>query len=215
MSKQHTTTNKQSVANAEQLLARFERERADLTERKAALADKRRNAAYDAHAGDAAAAKVVDDLHRDAVELEAKIAAIDAAIVEAKHRVGIAKQHEARIYDRERAGRLRQQLAQFVAAAETLDNCLELMVTAGDDMRNTITEMNQLGQSHPSHAQLDSLGGLALRCALMLTPWSRHFERVGPTEKRSFTGLVAAWSSMIQRTIAALEQTNEMIEAAE
>ena len=49
----------------------------------------------------------------------------------------------------------------------------------------------------------------------MLTPWSRHFERVGPTEKRSFTGLVAAWSSMIQRTIAALEQTNEMIEAAE
>ena len=45
MNKQQTTTSKQSVANAEALLQRFTRERDELTERKAALADKRRNVA--------------------------------------------------------------------------------------------------------------------------------------------------------------------------
>jgi hypothetical protein len=50
-----TSTGKQAVANAEALLGRFLRERADLIERKAALADKRRTVAYDAHAGDGSA----------------------------------------------------------------------------------------------------------------------------------------------------------------
>jgi hypothetical protein len=209
MSKQQTTTSKQSVANAEALLQRFTRERDELTERKAALADKRRNVAYDAHTGDGSAAKVLDGVHREAVELEGRIAGLDDAITEAKHRLDIAKQYEAKAFDREKAKRLRQQLAQFVAAAETLDNCLDLMVTTGDAMRAIVTELNRLGLSHPSHAQLDSLGGIALRSSLMLTPWSRHFERVSIVEKKSFSGLVQAWSPMVERQIAALEQTNE------
>jgi len=47
-----------TVANAEAMLARFERERADLVERKAALAEKRRAVAFDAHAGDGSASKL-------------------------------------------------------------------------------------------------------------------------------------------------------------
>jgi hypothetical protein len=69
--------------------------------------------------------------------------------------------------------------------------------------------MNRLGLSHPSHAQLDSLGGLALRSALMMTPWSRHFERVGPLERKTFCGLTQAWTPMVERHIAELEQINE------
>jgi hypothetical protein len=208
------TNQTPSVANAEQLLERFERERAELVERKAALAEQRRNVAYDAHAGDSAAARAIANLHHEAVKLETRIAGLDDAISEAKRRLDIVKQHEARAFDREKAKRMREQLAQFVAAAETLDSCLDLMVTTGDAMRAIVTELNQLGLSHPSHAQLDSLGGIALRSSLMLTPWCRHFERVSIVEKKSFCGLVQAWSPMIQRQIAALEQT-DMIEAAE
>ena len=192
MSKQQTTTSKQSVANAEQLLQRFERERAELVERKAALADKRRNVAYDAHAGDGSASKLLDGVHQEGIELESRLASITDAINEAKRRLEAARADEAKAADREQALLLSQALASFIDAGKGCDAALELLVSASTDLRNSITVMNKLGCTHPSHAQLDALGSIALRTALCDTGWSRYFERVSPAERKTFGGLVAA-----------------------
>jgi hypothetical protein len=199
----------QTVQNAEALLQRFEIERDELIAQHEERAGLRREVSFAAHSGgDPEAARMLDAMHDEAARHQSKLESIDAAISEAKHRVAIAKQHEARAFDREKAKRLRECLVAFNAAAETIDNSLELIVTAGDNMRTIVTEANRLGLSHPSHAQLDSLGGLALRSSLMMTPWSRHFERVGPMEKKTFSGLMQAWTPMIERHIASLEQTD-------
>jgi hypothetical protein len=94
---------------------------------------------------------------------------------------------------------------------------LELLVGASTDLRNGITVMNRLGCTHPSHQQLDALGSIALRTALTDTAWVRYFERVSPVERKTFAGLVAQWSAMVERHIASRlgdEQTTNTTEAA-
>jgi hypothetical protein len=204
-----------SVANAEAMLERFERERADLIERKAALAEKRRAVAFDAHAGDGSASKLLNGLHQQAVELESRIAGLDDALAEARRRLEQAREAQARQHDREQALLLRAALATFIEAGKGCDAALELFVSASQDMRNALTTMNRLGASHPSHNQLDSLGAIALRTALTDSSWSRYFERVSVVERKSFTSLVAAWAAQVERGIRERLQTNETIEAAE
>jgi hypothetical protein len=190
-----------TVAIAEQMLQRFERDRAELIARKAALATKRSAVAYDAHSGDVGAIKLLDGVAVEAVEIEAKIAGIDDAVAEARRRLEQARDEEARQRDREKVLALRQALARFVDAGKTLDGALEVLVSASTDMRDALTQMNRLGCSHPSHAQLDALGAIALRTALTNTAWSRYFERVGPMERKTFAALVATWSTMVERSI--------------
>jgi hypothetical protein len=191
-----------TVAIAEQIIQRFERDRSELVERRATLAKKRSNAAYDAHAGDAAAIKLLDNLSREDAELETKIASSDDAISEARRRLERARAAEARQRERDRANALRGQLARFVEAGKGLDSALEVLVASSAEMRDALTQMNRLGCSHPSHAQLDALGAIALRTALTQTGWSRYFERLAPTERKTFAALVAAWSTMVERSIA-------------
>jgi hypothetical protein len=211
------SNNPPSVSNAEAMLQRFERERADLIERKAAIADRRRNVAYDAHAGDAAAAKVVDDLHKEAIELETRLATIDAAISEATHRVKIAKQHEAKAADRERALLLRQALKQFVEHGAGVDAALEVLVASCNGLQESLTEMHGCGSSFPSDAQLQSLGGRVLLGALSKTPFRRNFETLPPLERnRTMTAVVQQWSDTVGRSIRERlgEQTTNTPEAA-
>jgi hypothetical protein len=203
MSNKSTQSAAVTVANALALLERFRRERDELTARKATLAENRRAAAFTAHAGDGSASKLLNGLHREAAELESRLVSIDDAIAEAGRRVDQARAAEARAADREQALALRQALADFVAAGKGCDAALELLISASTDLRSGITAMNRLGCSHPSHAQLDALGSLALRSAIMATPWARDIERVGPLEKKTFSGLVAAWAAQVERSISA------------
>jgi hypothetical protein len=164
------------------------------------------------HSGDAQASKLLDGLHEESVRFESRMASISDAINEARRRLEQARQHEAREQDRARALQLREQLARFVAAGKSLDAALETLVLSSEDMRTALSQMNALGCSHPTHEQLSSLGALALRTALTNTGWSRYFERVSPSERKTFAGLVAAWSATVERHIAsrlADEQTNK------
>jgi hypothetical protein len=201
-------TKQASIAECEATLAAFEQQRAELIGQQEQRTALRREVSFAAHAGDPEAARQLDAMHDEAARHQSRLASITDAINEARRRLQRAHEAEAKAFDREKAKRLREQLAQFVAAAETLDDALQLLVITGDAMRAIVTEANRLGLANPSHAQLDSLGGLALRSALMMTPWSRHFERVGPLEKKTFCGLIQAWTPMIERHIAALEQTD-------
>jgi hypothetical protein len=198
--------NKQTdnaVAKAEQALQRFEREKAALLARQAKLTDKRRVNAFDAANGDVAAGKLLDGLHREVAELQSRLDSLDDAIREGQRRLALAHQCAARDVERAKAKALQQTLAKFTQAGLALDKALEVMVWAGNEMRAAITEMNQLGCTHPSHAQLESLGALALRTALTRTGWARYFERVSPVDAKTFAGLVASWSATVERQITA------------
>jgi hypothetical protein len=197
-----TMTKPTSVAIAKQMIQRFERDRDALVERRSALAKRRSGIAYDAHAGDASAVKLLDDLARQDAELETKIATIDDAINEARRRLDQARAYEASQKNRDKARALRAALARFTAAGKGLDRALEQVVAGSAEMRDALTQINRLGCSHPSHAQLDSLGSLALRTALTATAWNRYFERTAPGERKTFAALVSVWATMVERHIA-------------
>jgi hypothetical protein len=188
---------------AEQMIQRFERDRADLVEQRAALTKRRGAAAYDAHADpNSPAAKLLERLIQDDGELQARIVSADDAINEARRRLDQARVAEVRQQARDKAKALRGQLARFTAAGKDCDGALNQLLNGAAAMRDALTQMNRLGCSHPSHAQLDSLGALALRTALSATAWNRYFERTAPGERKTFSALVAAWGAMVERHIA-------------
>jgi hypothetical protein len=210
------TNQTPSVASAEQMLQRFERERMELIERKAALADKRRNVAYDAHAGDGSASKLLDGVHREAVELEARIAGLDDAIAEAKHRLEAAQQDEARAVDRAKAVELRAALKRFVEHGAGVDAALEVLIESCNGMERALVEMHRCGSTFPSDAQLQSLGGRVLLAGLSKTPFRRNFETVPPLERnRSMARITQQWSDTVERSIQQRLGDQTTIEAAE
>jgi hypothetical protein len=201
-----------SVTNAEQLFARFERERADLIERKAALAEKRRSVAYDAHAGDGAASRVLDGMHAEAVRYDSRLAGLDDAIAEAKRRLEAARADEAKAADRAKAVELRAALQRFIQHAAGVDSALEVLVASCNGMADALTAMHYAGSQFPSDAQLQSLGGRVLLGALSKTPFRRSFETLPPLERdRSMARIAQQWSDTVERSIAQRlgDQTNE------
>jgi hypothetical protein len=212
MTKQASNQTAITVANAEAMLQRFEREHAELIERKVVLADRRRDQAYAAHAGDTAAAKALDDLHKGAVELESRIAGLDDAINEARRRLEQARESESRAADRARAMQLRQALKEFSNHAAGVDAALEVLVESCSGMAQALTAMHRAGSGgFPSDAQLLSLGGRVLLGALSKTPFRRNFETLPPLERnRTMTQVVRQWSDTVERGIRErLGETNE------
>ena len=191
-----------AVANAEQMLARFERERADLVERKAALAEKRRAVAFDAHSGNDAAAKLLDGVHRETLELESRITGLDDAIAEARRRLEQAREHEARATDRAKAVELRAALKRFVEYGASVDAALEVLISSCNGMAESLDAMHRCGSNFPSDAQLQSLGGRVLLAGLSKTPFRRNFETLPPLERnRTMSMVVRQWSDTVERSI--------------
>ena len=205
-----------TVANAEAMLARFERERADLVERKAALAEKRRAVAFDAHAGDGSASKLLDGLHREATELESRIIGLDDAVAEARRRLEQAHEYEAREADRAKAVELRAALKQFVEHGAGVDAALEVLIESCNGMERALVEIHRCGSAFPSDAQLLSLGSRVLIAALSKTTFRREFPAVPPLERnRTMSAIVQQWSDTVERNIQQRLEQPETIEAAE
>jgi hypothetical protein len=153
---------------------------------------------------DDTAKQKLDQINKESVSHSHELASVDAALATARRKLEAAQQHEAKAADRAKAAELRKCLAKFIDAGKDCDSALELLVGASQDMRDALTQMNRLGCTHPSHAQLDSLGAIALRTALTANAWSRYFERVSPVERKTFAALVAAWAAMVERNVSAL-----------
>ena len=205
-----------TVANAEAMLARFERERGDLIERRAALAEKRRTVAFDAHAGDGSASKLLDGLHREAAELESRIIGLDDAVAEARRRLEQAHEYEAREADRAKAVELRAALKQFVEHGAGVDAALEVLIESCNGMERALVEIHRCGSAFPSDAQLLSLGSRVLIAALSKTTFRREFPAVPPLERnRTMSAIVQQWSDTVERNIQQRLEQPETIEAAE
>jgi hypothetical protein len=202
-----------SVAEAEATLAGFQRQKDELLARKAALADRKRNVAYDAAAGDGTASRLLDGMHQEAVELESRIGSIDDALAEAMRRVEAAKRAEARAADRAKAVELRAALKRFGEHAAGVDAALEVLVSSCNGLQESLTEMHRCGSGgFPSDAQLTSLGSRVLLAALGNTPFRRAFEMLPPDQRsRTMSMVVQQWSDAVERSIQQRlgDQTNE------
>jgi len=213
------TPNKE---NATALLERFQRERSELAERKAALAGQRRNVAYDAHAtGDA---KALDDLRRQAIELETRIGDIDTAIAEAQHRVAIAEAAEAKAAQAEHAQAIRSEWTQAQKDFADLDAGLSFATGAANRIYQRYATMQQHGLRPPPQLQLmlvDVVVGFLMQ---MPPPLWKQFNFVGlphlpPNRRRNAASLADVWGPQTERQAAAIggeqqEQPNKPDEAA-
>jgi hypothetical protein len=73
----------------------------------------------------------------------------------------------------------------------------------GHKLHELQQQMHKLGAAVPSSEQLISLGYRSLLTAISTTVWHRHFEAIGPLERRSFSQLCAAWARPLERNISA------------
>jgi hypothetical protein len=102
MRKQQTNT----VAACESMLANLQTKRARLVERSAELDNERRSAAYHAHVGhDAEARRTLDKVNGEAATHASELQIVDDAIAQAKSRISVARQDEAKRLIVRRLGR--------------------------------------------------------------------------------------------------------------
>ena len=213
------TPNKE---NATALLERFQRERGELAERKAALADQRRNVAYDAHAtGDA---KALDDLRRQAIELETRIADIDIAIAEAQHRVAVAEAAEAKAAQIEHAQAIRSEWSDAAKDFADLDQGLNLAADAARRLYERYGRMQQHGFKPPPQLTLMLSDVVVSYLMAMPKPLWQQFNHQGlehlpPNRRRNAASLHGGWGLQAERQAAAIggeqqEQANKPDEAA-
>jgi hypothetical protein len=210
-----------TVTEAEATLSRFEAERLGVVERKTALADKRRQIAFDALSGDKSASKLLDGLHREAVELESRVVSVNDAIAEAQRRLEQARQREQKEANKQRALQVRQVLAELVEGLGLCGKALDLFVGGANKADAALEALHRLGCAYPSRDQVRVYGALAIHTALMQSAlWAREVGRhLAPNERKTFDELKVQWHDMVERNAVAPyldddEQINEQIKTA-
>jgi hypothetical protein len=166
------------------------------------LAETRQQIAFAAHTGDQGARKKLDAINQQSSLHASELESVDAAISEATDRLEGARKDEAIAADRSDAHKLRKVLQKFCEHSAKLDAALSAAVTETQGMRETLNLMHSLGSDFPSHAQLDTLGALAMLTAMGRTPFHRSFEHLAPNQRRTFTELVKGWCERIEPEIS-------------
>ena len=187
------------VAEAEASIKSLEDKRQHLIQQAVELASERDRVAFDAHSGnDPKARKRLDAINIATATHTSEMSSIESAINVANARLVAARADESRAADRAQALQLREKLKRFSELGSIIDDCFADMNSAAAEMKDTLVQMHQLGATAPSHDQMRVLGALALKTALMGTPWSKEgFEYLAPNQRRSFRDLVSGWERML------------------
>jgi hypothetical protein len=158
----------------------------------------RQKVAFKAHTGSKAERAKLDHINKEALTQEYELRSLDSAITEATTRLAEARRQEALLADRAQAEQLRSAVDRFVQHGNDLDRALQQMAAHGKALRDSLNEIHNLGSPFPSHAQLDALGALAMKAALMATTWKHAFETVPPKDRHNFADLVNGWAQRIE-----------------
>jgi hypothetical protein len=216
----HMTKTKQreqqpSVRDAKSVLADLEVKREKHIARGRELPELRSGAAYLAHVeGSPGARRTLNEVSRELATYESELAAIDAAIGEARNRILIAQAFEADATDRARAARALEILGAFRETGRELDDALRGVCEKGKLLGGLLGQLHSCGVVNPTREQLDVLGYSAMQTALMSTPWANRFRFLGPSQRRSFGPLFDAWAQTAEsRLKAQLRDHDEETEA--
>jgi hypothetical protein len=187
------------IEKAEAVLADLNAKRAALVAKGHDLEERRQEIAYLAHTGSKKERAELGELSSAAITHDYELKSLDSAIASATKKLAAADQAQAQAQERENAQALRAKVDEFVAHAIALDDTFTAMIKETNALEETLKEIHLLGCPFPSRAQLDALGGRALKTALMQTPFRREFEHLAPSERQSFPKLVNEWASRIER----------------
>jgi hypothetical protein len=206
-----------TVVDAERTLEVLQDKRAKLVERGAALDQQRRDAAFDAHTGNAAQRKVLDEINAESAIFSSELEGLDAAIAVGKSRLSAARENEAKAADKAAAKEARKICAQFVAVAERLD-------ALGAEFNATAKELESLGRLLDIRGfpkpQRASLCALSTHTFLRGLPaqWRRsslaNFRVLSYPEKHTFADVVKAQVSNILSNVAQRLGEKENTDAA-
>jgi hypothetical protein len=193
-------TPAEQIAEATRVLDTLKAGRVKLAERAAECAEACKALAYSAHAmHDAEASRDLSAARAEALDVDQRLCEHDHAIVEAERRLQQAHEVEAEAADREEALALRKAVRDFVDAARRVDHALSMLAADGHALIDAHAQMTRLGCQFPSGAQLESLGHISLRAAIMSTPWARTVETVPPGQRsRTFRVLAEGWAANIE-----------------
>jgi hypothetical protein len=186
-----------TVEEAETTLADLNAKRETQVAHMQELERESQNISFKAHTGSKAERAKLDAVNKEALTQSYELSSLDSAIAEATTRLADARHHQALIADRAQAQQLRDAVETFVVHGRALDAALQEMARRGQALRETLNEIHTLGCPFPSHAQLDALGALAIKAALMSTTWKHAFETIPPKDRHNMAGLVEGWAQRI------------------
>ncbi len=78
------------------------------------------------------------------------------------------------------------------------------LIRASVEARSALLDLHAGGISHPRKELIDALGYRAICTGLRQTIWAPRFEPTNPNDRKTFSGLFAAWGAQIESAIAAL-----------
>ncbi len=186
-----TTTDVEQAATT---LADLQDKRSRLFDRAKELARERQEISYSAHTGDERAREALDKCIAEIVSHDHLVASVEAAIVEATHRLDAAQRIVDQAADREAARELQRAYNGFVELSAELDAALGLVVANAQALKAAVDEIHRFGGGAPTGQQFLTFGELAINAALMATPWARGFRHLAPRERRTFAELARGWT---------------------
>lgn len=192
---------------AEKIVRDLEEEHEALLGRTVILRKQCEQLSFAAKTGDKTAKAKLDKLNGEISTINSDIEIVDAALREAKSRLGSAEQVEALAADQAKAVKIQELQAAFVERLLAIHDACEDIAKCTTENKVLLSEMHRLGVSAPSHDLVRINSIIALKTMLMGTPFNPkefadapHF--LAPNERKYFKNLADAWSASIENQIS-------------
>jgi hypothetical protein len=196
---------KTEIETAQQVIDDLSKKHREAAERAEEIAAQRRDLAYAAHTGDAAAMKKLTLLNRDTVTLALERDNVASALVTANQKLNELRAAEALEQEREQAKRRRQAAKKLKAAAAKADQFAAQWVAAVKEMRTAVDEIHLTRSAFPTDQQFTVHGHNATNTVLMAMPF-RPEVHVPPQDRHSYRHIADNWSQVLEREIAIVLQ---------
>jgi hypothetical protein len=189
------------VEIVEKTIAQLNDKRDRATKRVQEITGERQQLGYSVHAeNDTKAKGRLATLNAEMAAMAGEIESVDGALIEAGKRLAAARQAVEREAARTNAAEIKELLTVFATVAQDLDESLADFVTSSHEMRDIVNKLHNLGCQFPNHNQIESLGSRAVLTAIGQSIFKRSVETLAPSERRTFSPMVANWISNISNT---------------
>jgi len=181
-----------NTTNPTDAIALLQGKLGEIEERQHILVAEREELSYSALVdGDAKAKKRLDQIGHDLALIDHEAQAIKCAAVEAGRRAEAAEDAARQGYERDRARRALDLIANVPALAASMDRAAVTLFTGFAELRAVFIELNSLGCARPTVMAIDVACKRALAAAS--TGTRLEIERLAPSERKSFAESTAPW----------------------
>jgi hypothetical protein len=161
---------------------------------------------FAAHSGDAAAHKRLDALNQKAASAALEIRSLEAAVAEARKRVGYAAAVETDANERENARNALALLGDFERRGEQLDHAMGKVLSQYEELIRDFNALEKLGFPPNSKALIEINAKRAIQTKLMSVGLQSEF--LPPNERHTFAEVIEGWAQAVRSRIEARLRRN-------